>query len=138
MATEQSGNRAWSFIGTGAIKKGTMLKMTTVAGECDVATAVTDVPAGIALEDVAADANRATLKGTGVGVGQLEGEIYKVIGSTTIAILAALGPTTGGKAVTITLSTTYAQEWIWGIALTAAGSGGTDMVEMRYGPQIAS
>lgn len=138
MAYEQGGRQPWSFIGTGAVKKGTMLKMTTVDNECDVATAVTDVPAGIALEDLAADANRATTKGAPIGVGANEGEVYKVIGSTTIAILAALGPTTGGKAVTITLSTTYAQEWIWGIALSAAGSGGTDLVRMRYGPQIAS
>lgn len=136
MAGEKWNN--WKFIGTGAISKGTMLKMGTVAGECDVATAVTDVPAGISLEDVAADAGRATLKGIGIGVGCIEGEVYKVIGSTTISIKAALGPTTAGKAVTITLTTTYAQEWIWGIALTAAGSGGTDIVEMRYGPQIAS
>jgi len=129
---------SYSFIGTGALKTGTMLKLTSVYGECDVATAVTDTPCGIALEDLAADANRATLKGANIGVGSIEGEVYKVIGSTTVNILAALGPTTGGKAVTITLSTTYAQEWIWGIALSAAGSGGTDMVEMRYGPQIAS
>lgn len=138
MATEQDGRQAWAFIGTGALLKGTMLKLTAVAGECDVATAVTDVPCGIALENLAADSGRATLKGASVGVGATEGAVYKVIGSTTIAILAALGPTTAGKAVTITLSTTYAQEWIWGIALTAAGSGGTDIVSMRYGPQIAS
>ena len=138
MAFEQGGSQPWSFIGTGAVKKGTMLKLSTVDGECDVATAVTDVPCGVALENLAADANRATLKGAPIGVGCAEGEIYKVIGSTTIAIGAALGPTTGGKAVTITLSTTYAQEWIFGIALSAAGAGGTDIVRMRYGPQIAS
>lgn len=138
MAFEQDGRQPWSFIGTGAIKKGTMLALTTVDGECDVSTAVGDVPAGIALEDLPADAARATLKGASVGVGCEEGAVYKVIASTTIAIKAALGPTTGGKAVTITLSTTYAQEWIWGIALSAGGSGGTDIVRMRYGPQIAS
>jgi len=132
MASEH--RRSWQYIGSAAIKKGTMLKMHTVAGQCDVATAVTDVPCGIALEDAAAGDTTPQ----NIGVGSTEGEVYKVIGSTTIAIKAALGPTTGGKAVTITLSTTYAQEWIWGIALTAAGSGGTDIVEMRYGPQIAS
>lgn len=125
---------SWLYIGSAAIKKGTLLKLGTVAGTCDVATAVTDVPAGVALEDVAAG----NTINQPVGVGSMEGEVYKVIGSTTIAIGAALGPTTGGKAVTITLTTTYAQEWIWGIALTAAGSGGTDIVEMRYAPQIAS
>lgn len=138
MATENAGLQPWSFIGTGAVKKGTMLKLSTVEGECDVATAVGDVPCGIALEDLPADANRATLKGASIGVGASEGDIYKVIGSTTIAIGAALGPTTGGKAVTITLSATYAQEWIFGIALSAAGAGGTDIVRMRYSPQIAS
>lgn len=136
MAVEQI--RTMAYIGTAAIKKGTMLAMTTVANEVDVATAVTDVPAGIALQDVALDTARATGAGYNLGIGCIEGEVYKVIASTTIAIKAALGPTTGGKAVTITLSTTYAQEWIWGIALTAGGSGGTDIVSMRYGPQIAS
>ena len=138
MAFEESGRQAWSFIGTGALKKGTMLKLTAVDGECDVATVVTDVPCGVALEDLPADANRATLKGAAVGVGAQEGDVYKVIGSTTIAIGAALGPTTGGEAVTITLSATYAQDWIFGIALSAAGAGGSDIVRMRYGPQIAS
>ena len=138
MSFEQGGTQPWLFIGTGAVKKGTMLMLTTVDGECDVATAVTDVPAGIALEDLAADSARATTKGVSIGVGAEEGAVYKVIASTTIAIKAALAPTTGGKAVTITLSTTYAQEWIWGIALSAGGAGGTDIVRMRYGPQIAS
>lgn len=138
MAFEQDGRQPWLFIGTGALKKGTMLAMTTVDAECDVATAVSDVPAGIALEDLAADAARATTNGTPVGVGAEEGAVYKVIASTTIAIKAALAPTTAGKAVTITLSTTYAQEWIWGIALSAGGAGATDIVRMRYGPQIAS
>jgi hypothetical protein len=133
MATEKG--RSWQYLGTVALKKGTMMAMSTVANQLVVATAVTDVPAGILLEDVPAASATAPAN---VGIGSTEGEVYKVIGSTTIAIKAALGPTTGGKAVTITLTTTYAQEWIWGIALTAAGSGGTDIVEMRYGPQIAS
>lgn len=138
MATEQAGRQAWQFIGTGAVKKGTLLKVGAVENECDVATAVTDIPCGVALEDLPADAGRATGKGASIGVGCNEGEVYKVIASTTIAIGAALGPTTGGKAVTITLSTIYAQEWIFGVALSAGGAGGTDIVRMRFGPQIAS
>jgi len=132
MAVEQI--RTFLYVGSAAIKKGTMLKLGATEGQCDVATAVTDVPCGIAMQDAAAGNTTAQ----SIGIGCIEGEVYKVIGSTTIAIGAALGPTTGGKAVTITLSTTYAQEWIWGIALTAAGAGATDIVSMRYGPQIAS
>lgn len=132
MASEQW--HSWQYIGSGAIKKGTMLKLGTVAGQCDVATAVSEVPCGIALEDCAAGSTTPQH----LGVGSIEGEVYKVIGSTTITIGNTLGATTGGKAVAVTLSTTYAQEWIFGVALTAAGTGGTDLVEMRYGPQIAS
>lgn len=137
MAVEQGGRQTWSFIGTGAISKGTMLKMTSVAGECDVATASTDVPAGIALQDVPADANRATLKGIGISVGDEYGAAYKVIGSTTIAVTNPVGPTTGGKAVALTLSATYALKWAWGWAMTASGSGGTDILIIKYIPHIA-
>lgn len=132
MAAEK--RRSWKYVGSAALKKGTLLKQATNAGECDVATGVTDLPIGVLLEDCAAGNTTAQ----NVGVGSTHGEVYKVIGSTTIAIGAALGATTGGKAVTITLSTTYAQEWIFGHALTAAGAGGTDIVEMVYNPQIAS
>lgn len=137
MATEQGGRQAWSFIGTGALAKGTMLKATSVAGECDVATAVTDVPAGIALQDLPADANRATLKGAAVAVGNEYGATYKAIASTTINILAPVVPTTAGKAVTVTLSTTYALKWVWGWAMTAGGAGGTDIISIHYMPHIA-
>jgi hypothetical protein len=131
MATQ--GGHSWQFIGA-ASPKGTMLKLGTVAGQCDIATAVTDLPCGVLLEDAAAG----TSTPQNVAVGQVHGEIYKVVGSTTIAIGAVLGAAAAGEAVTITLSTTYAQEWVFGVALTAAGSGGTDIVEMLYGPHIAS
>lgn len=137
MAFEQGSRQAWSFIGTGAVAKGTMLKLTSVDGECDVATAVTDVPCGIALQDLPADANRATTKGASIAVGNEYGATYKVIGSTTIAATNPLGPTTAGKAVALTLSATYALKWVWGYALSAAGVGGTDIVRMHYAPFIA-
>lgn len=127
--------KSWQYIGSAAIKKGTMLKLHTVAGQCDVATGVTDVPCGIALEDAAAGNSTPQ----NIGVGSINGEVYKVIASTAIAIGVQLGPTTGGQAITIALTTTYAQEWVWGTALTAvtATSGG-QIVELMYNPQIAS
>ena len=137
MAVEQGGRQTWSFIGTGAVKKGTMLKMGAAAGECDVATLVTDVPAGIALQDLPADAARATGAGAAISVGDEYGAAYKVIASTTIALLAPVVPTTGGKAVTVTLSATYAVKWVWGWAMTAGGSGGTDIIIIKYIPHIA-
>lgn len=137
MAIEQGGRQAWSFIGTGAVTKGMMLKITSVAGECDVATASTDVPAGIALQDLPADANRATTKGAAIAVGDEVGATYKAIASTTIAITNPVGPTTGGKAVALTLSATYALKWVWGWALTAGGTGTTDIIQIKYLPHIA-
>src|SRR5689334_7978881 len=104
---------AWTYVGSAAIKKGTMLKLTSTAFQCDVATASTDVPCGIALQDCAAG----NVTPQAIGVGQTEGNVYKVIASTTIAIQALLGPTTGGKAVTVTTSATYALKYVWGTAL---------------------
>lgn len=130
MATEHQ--HTWQYIGATAQPKGTLMKMHTVAGQCDVATAVTDIPCGVLLEDCAIG----SVIAQNVGIGSIEGEVYKVVGSTTIAIKALLGATAAGKAVTVTFNATYANKWIFGVALTAAGAGGTDIVEMRYGPQI--
>lgn len=131
MAVESK--QSYQYTGSAASKKGTILTLTTVYGQLGVATAVTDKPIGILLEDVAAGDTTPQ----NCSVGSTNGEVYKLVASTAIAIGAAVGATTAGKAVTITLSTVYAQEWIVGIAISAAGADG-DLVEVQYNPQIAS
>lgn len=121
---------SWIYTGSAALTGGEALKFVS-KGKCDVATAVTDLPVGIAAEACAAG----NVTGQNIAVwAPYAMPTVQVIGSTTIAEGAVLAATTGGKMVTVVAQAAYAAafEFIWGYANEAAGSGGTDVIEMVW------
>jgi len=122
---------SWIYVGSAALTGGEALKFSS-KGKVDVATAVTDKPVGIAAEACAAG----NTVGQNIAVwAPYMAPTVQVIGSTTIAEGDYLSATTGGKMVTVTPKATYeasVAEVIWGYANEAAGSGGTDVIEMVW------
>lgn len=123
---------SYKYVGSAALKGGEVLKLGSNQGECDVATAATDFPIGVAAHGVTA--GNVTAQNLGVF---MPGQVVKMIGSTTISLGARLAATTGGKVVTAaaksaTGNTTVSYDL--GRALEAAGSGGTDLIAVHFWP----
>jgi hypothetical protein len=128
MAVQRREN--WKYVGSSALTGGEFLKW-SAAGQCDLATAVTDKLVGVAAE--ACGAGNVTAQNISV---ILPGQTVQVIASAAISAGAYVMPTTGGKAVTAsgksgTGNTTVS--WYAGYALEAAGAN-LDVIEIMFWP----
>lgn len=125
------GRKNWIYVGSAALTGGELLKMGTVKGQCDVATALTDVIVGVAAH--AAPAGNTTAQNISVRTPGEGSPTVSVIASAAISIGAALGATTGGKVVTVTGNATGTAtfEYIVGYAVEAA-TADTQRIEMMW------
>lgn len=124
-----AGKQSWLYINTAAdCLVGNGIKQGGTFGQCDLSTANTEIPLGIATE-TAKLAPAAGGPFNAVTVETRSGAQVKMIAGAAVAINVLLTATAAGKFITAAKSVTpAAAEYVWGRSIEAAATGNNDVI----------
>jgi len=123
-----AGKETWLYINTStACLVGNGLKQGSTFGQCDLSTANSEIPLGIAIED-AAVSPAAAGPFNSVTVKAVPAQVKMIVGGA-VAINVLLTAAAAGRFVTAAKTATPGTaEYIWGRSLEAAATGAGDVI----------